>query len=221
MKSLFNKKTKDQLPTFWKNYLAKFKGPEPLNLPDTRFVVFDTETTGFNMFKDRILCIGALSLVNNSIEVQHSLEIYLEQEHYDSNSTAIHGILKKEKKEYKSELDSLKVFLSFIENAVLVAHHAEFDLGMLNRALARYGLPELNNRVIDTAKMYKKTLLKTPLLAKKEVYGLDEIADKLDISTKDRHTALGDAYITALAFLKIISRLQEKGPITLKGLYTS
>ncbi|WP_276391733.1 hypothetical protein [Eudoraea chungangensis] len=53
------------------------------------------------------------------------------------------------------------------------------------------------------------------------MYGLDEIADKLDISTKDRHTALGDAYITAIAFLKIISRLQEKGPITWKGLYTT
>jgi DNA polymerase-3 subunit epsilon len=67
--------------------------------------------------------------------------------------------------------------------------------------------------------LYKKTLLSTPLLPKKEVYSLDEIANKFDISTKDRHTALGDAYITAIAFLKIMNRLQGKGPVSLKSLY--
>ncbi|MDX1327283.1 MAG: 3'-5' exonuclease, partial [Arenibacter sp.] len=47
---------------------------------------------------------------------------------------------------------------------------------------------------------------------------LDELAEKFDISRKDRHTAMGDAYITAIAFLKIKSRLKEKGVLRLKDL---
>ena len=219
MKSLFNKKRLDNLPEFWRNYIAKFSEPEAIDYKNARFVVLDTETTGFNTYKDRILCIGALSIVNNSIEVESSLEIYLEQQHFDASTVAIHGILKNEKIEHVSEQKGLEMFLSFLNNAVIIAHHAQFDVSMINRALDRNGLPELKNRIIDTALLYKKTLLSTPLLPKKEVYSLDEIANKFDISTKDRHTALGDAYITAIAFLKIINRLQDKGPVSLKSLY--
>ncbi|MGB5356479.1 MAG: 3'-5' exonuclease [Eudoraea sp.] len=219
MKSLFNKKRLDNLPEFWHNYIAKFSEPEAIDYKNTRFVVLDTETTGFNTYRDRILCIGALSIVNNSIEVESSLEIYLEQQHFDASTVAIHGILKNEKIEHVSEQKGLEMFLSFLNNAVIIAHHAQFDISMINRALDRNGLPELKNRIIDTALLYKKTLLSTPLLPKKEVYSLDEIANKFDISTKDRHTALGDAYITAIAFLKIMNRLQDKGPVSLKSLY--
>ena len=44
----------------------------------------------------------------------------------------------------------------------------------------------------------------------KDHYALDDLADKFDISKKDRHTAMGDAYITAIAFLKIVKKLKEK-----------
>jgi DNA polymerase-3 subunit epsilon len=56
-------------------------------------------------------------------------------------------------------------------------------------------------------------------LERKENYSLDELADKFDISKKDRHTAMGDAYITAIAFLKILNKLKEKKEITLKQLF--
>ena len=42
---------------------------------------------------------------------------------------------------------------------------------------------------------------------------------KFDISKKDRHTALGDAYITAIAFLKIVKKLKEKKHINLNSLF--
>jgi DNA polymerase-3 subunit epsilon len=57
------------------------------------------------------------------------------------------------------------------------------------------------------------------LLERKENYSLDELADKFDICKKDRHTAMGDAYITAIAFLKILKKLREKKEITLKQLF--
>ena len=60
--------------------------------------------------------------------------------------------------------------------------------------------------------------MNTPVLQKKESYTLDELARKFDLSCRDRHTALGDAYITAMAFLKILTRLEEKRELTLKKL---
>ena len=60
--------------------------------------------------------------------------------------------------------------------------------------------------------------MKSYLVQPKSNYSLDELAEKFSISRKDRHTALGDAYITAVAFLKIISRLKEKKNFSLKSL---
>ena len=57
------------------------------------------------------------------------------------------------------------------------------------------------------------------LLERKDNYSLDDLADKFDISKKDRHTAMGDAYITAIAFLKILNKLSEKKEITLVQLF--
>ncbi|HCO82254.1 MAG TPA: 3'-5' exonuclease, partial [Arenibacter sp.] len=117
-----------------------------------------------------------------------------------------------------SESAAMEELLGFLNNAIIVAHHAIFDITMINRALERNGLPRLKNKVLDTSHLYKKTLLTSNVFKKKEHYSLDELAEKFDISKKDRHTALGDAYITAIAFLKIRNRLKGKGQLRLKDL---
>jgi len=91
---------------------------------------------------------------------------------------------------------------------------------MINKALERHGLPSLKNKSLDTVFLYKKSLLRSPLIERKEDYSLDELADKFNISKKDRHTALGDAYITALLFLKILKKMKEKsGPLVFKRFF--
>ncbi|MNF34488.1 DNA polymerase III PolC-type [compost metagenome] len=184
-----------------------------------RFVVLDTETTGFDYINDRILCIGALVLQNNTINIQDSFEIFIEQEHYDKSTAKIHGILKEWIVSRPSELEALQQFLVFLGDSIIIAHHTYFDITMINNALERNGLPKLKNKTLDTAVLYKKTLIKSYLLERKDTYTLDELADKFDISKKDRHTAIGDAYITAIAFLKILSKLKEEKEITLKQLF--
>ncbi len=206
-------------PIFWENYASAFDRPLSEDLKKIRFVVLDTETTGFDYETDRMLSIGALAVTDNAIAAAESMEVFLNQYYYHSKNVAIHGILKKEQREVISELEAIQLLLAFLGNSVLVAHHAAFDLRMLNEALKRHGLPKLKNKVLDTATLYKKTLIRSPLLQRKEHYSLDDLADKFDISKKDRHTALGDAYITALAFIKILSRLQKKGVTTRKKLF--
>lgn len=213
----FFQKTKAVLSDFWGKPDESFD--ESISIDSTRFVVLDTETTGFDYTNDRILCIGALVLQNGVIPINESLEIFIQQEHYDQASAKIHGILKECVIERPTELQALQEFLTFLGDSIIIAHHTVFDITMINKALERNVLPELKNKTLDTAVLYKKTLLISNLLERKEAYSLDELADKFDISKKDRHTAMGDAYITAIAFLKILKKLREKKEVTLKELF--
>jgi len=206
-------------PKFWIDYEALFSKDQNID-SQSKFIVLDTETTGFDYENDRILCIGAVILEKGHIAVKKSFEVYLIQEHYNSETTPIHGILKKEKKDKATEIEALKNFLSYIGNAPIIAHHTMFDVNMINKALDRNGLPPLKNKLLDTVVLYKKSLLRSPLIERKDHYSLDELADKFNISKKDRHTALGDAYITALLFLKIFKKLKEKtGQVSFKRLF--
>ncbi|RKN75925.1 3'-5' exonuclease [Ulvibacterium marinum] len=215
---LFNKKRRSDLPLFWKEYEALFQKKPTENLQEVRFVVLDTETTGFDYAKDRILSIGALTLQNTKISVADSFSAYLEQEIHSEKTVKIHGIRKEGRNDTIPEEEALQSFLTFLGNAVIIAHHALFDIHMINAALDRLDLPDLKNQYLDTSTLYKKTRLRSNLLQQQENYTLDELADKFNISKKDRHTALGDAYITAIAFLKILAKLREKREVTLKWL---
>jgi len=212
------KRTPKNLPEFWKTYESLFKETQSKKFNDLIFVVLDTETTGFSFEDDRILSIGAVKIKNESISVQEVFDIYLEQEKFNKETVHVHGLLKNGQRECISEILALEKFLAYVGDAVIVAHHAGFDMGMLNTALVRHGLPKLKNMVLDTGVIYKKTLIASYLVQPKSHYTLDELAEKFSISRKDRHTALGDAYITAVAFLKIISRLKEKKNFSLKYL---
>ncbi|MDF0716693.1 3'-5' exonuclease [Muricauda sp. 334s03] len=206
----FSKKKPLELPDFWWEYEEYFKEKLPEDIHENTFVVLDTETTGFSLTRDRMLCIGALKLLDNNIVVKDSFEVYIQQEHYDSESAEIHGILKKSKKDSILELDALIQFLAYAKNHILVGHHVMFDVNMINAALKRNGLPKLKNRTLDTESLYIRTLLISTVVQKKERYSLDDLAKKFSISRKDRHTALGDAFITAIAFLRSIEKLRPK-----------
>ena len=91
-------KSPTNLPQFWVDYVALFSKDQNTD-SQSKFIVIDTETTGFDYEKDRILCIGAVLLEKSQIAVKDSFEVYLTQDHYNSDSTPIHGILKEEKKE--------------------------------------------------------------------------------------------------------------------------
>ncbi|WP_165750122.1 PolC-type DNA polymerase III [Cellulophaga sp. Z1A5H] len=215
----FLKKNKASLPQFWNDYALKFKEKPTEKLIDTVYTVLDTETTGFDYSNDRILCIGAVKLVQQQIAIRDGFEVFVAQQVYGKDAAPIHGILKNSTVPRVTELEALEQFITYVGNSVIIAHHAIFDLNMINNALLRNGLPELKNTYLDTSHLYKKTIIRSNLITRKENYTLDELADKFSISKKDRHTAMGDAYITAILFLKIISKLKEsKKEVTLSFL---
>jgi DNA polymerase-3 subunit epsilon len=197
---LFNwfKKDKKNYPEFWETYLTCFDAKVDKNMPQ-RFVVFDTETTGLDVRRDVILSIGAVAIYGNSIVVKDYLEIFLDQNVFKTESVPIHGILKEGKEEKQTERDAVSQFLDYIKDAILVGHHVRFDIKMINTALQRMGLGKLKNRSMDTDLMYQKF---KGLQAEQRV-SLDELCRVFKVPKSDRHTAVGDAFITALVFLRL------------------
>ncbi len=203
-------------PEFWNTYSNQFKKNNSNDLNSTRFIVFDTETTGLNPSTDRILSIGAISVIGNTLDIADSFEMYLKQDTFNAETVEIHGILKEGSITKFEEKEAIIKFLDYIKDAVLVAHHAAFDIAMVNESLKRLELPRLKNKSLDTGILFKKTTLhKTD----NKHYGLDELCDTFNIKKHDRHTASGDAYITGLIFLKTLSNLKKTKTITLKDLF--
>lgn len=197
------KKVNKDYPKFWENYLSNF-ATEPDASTLKRYVVFDCETTGLDFKKDVILSIGAVAVIGNSVIVSNSIELYLKQDVYSTETVAIHGILKDGKEEKIVEAEAIIRFLEFIKNATLVGHNVSFDIEMINQALKRLDVGKLKNDSMDTDAMYQKF----KGLQEDQHSTLDELCKLLKVEKSDRHTASGDAFITALLFLKLKKRLQ-------------
>lgn len=209
---MFNwfKKKKKEYPAFWIDYLEHFENFNKTPIHETRFVAFDTETTGFNKKDDRILSIGAVAFSGKSIPINNSLELYLNQEVFNPDSVEIHELIKSSSLERIDELEAIIAFLAYAKNSVLIAHHAYFDKTMMNEMLLRHGLGTLKNRFIDTGTLFTKSKHIIYRENLKEHYSLDDLCLELNVPKVDRHTASGDALITAIVFLKILSRLDKR-----------
>lgn len=216
---LFNRKQKNA-PAFYKAYADTFQARKIKNIPleDLRFVVFDTETTGLDVRNDRMLSIGAVGIVGNTIYVNDTYAFFIHQDKFKAETVPVHGILRDGKYKQITEEEAVKGFLKFIGHSVLVGHHVGFDIAMINYALKRLGAPKLKNKALDTGVLYKRTIHQVNILNKDKQYSLDELCADLKIDKADRHKAAGDAFITALAFLKIRGRLHVKGQLTYKHL---
>ncbi|OBQ52787.1 3'-5' exonuclease [Tamlana sp. s12] len=204
----FSEKKKDY-PDFWLDYLDEFKDKVNADISNTRFIAFDTETTGFDYTEDRVLSIGAVSFINKKIDVNQSLELYIKQDVFKAESVKIHGILKNSKVDKLTELEAIKAFLAYIKSDILIAHHADFDRNMINKILERHGLGQLKNKFIDTGALYNKSV-HVIYRDEQKPHSLDELAKELNVPLVDRHTATGDALITALVFLKTLARLDKR-----------
>ncbi len=191
------------------------------HIRDVRFVVFDTETTGFDTAKDFVISIGAIALNSFQINVEDSFEVLIRRDSVgQSEAVTTHGLLRRDLHGGQDEEDAVTAFLEYIGNSVLVAQHADFDVAMINRILRKqYGF-ELFNQVIDTASLAKR-LEKGPyfnLAHKSGEYRLDILLERYDIRLYDRHTAAGDALLTARLFQMLLVKAGHAGIRTLKEL---
>ncbi|GAB3861716.1 hypothetical protein GCM10029963_66690 [Micromonospora andamanensis] len=97
----------------------------------------------------------------------------------------------------------LPSFLEFISDAVLVAHNAPYDVGFLKAACAKHGYRWPNPRVLDTAALARRVLLRDEVPNRK----LGTLAAYFRAATQPTHRALDDARATVDVLHGLIGRL--------------
>ena len=179
-------------------------------LTDLTYTVFDTETTGLNPSEgDEIIQIGAARVVNNKLLRQESFEQLVDpQRPIPAASVPIHGI-QPEMVVGQPTIDQvLPAFHDFAQDTVLVAHNAAFDMRFLQLKEKQTGRV-FDHPVLDTL------LLSAVVHPNQDSHRLEAIAERFNITIIGRHTALGDAIVTAEVFVRLIPLLAEKGIHTL------
>ncbi len=180
-------------------------------LRECTFVVFDTETTGLSPSDgDEIIQIGGIRIVRSRLLYNETFDQLVDpQRSVPQASVEIHGIQPELLVGQPVVEQVLPRFHKFAEGAVLVAHNAAFDMKFLQLKQARAGV-RFDHPVIDTL------LLSSIVHPTWGTHSLDEIADRLNVTIVGRHTALGDAIVTAEILIKLLPLLQAKGINTLQ-----
>ena len=179
-------------------------------LAQLSYTVFDTETTGLDPSQgDEIIQIGAVRIVNRRLLRHEAYEQLIDpQRSLPTRSVKIHGITADMLAGQPPIARVLPIFRAFVADTVLVAHNAAFDMRFLELKEASTGV-RFDRPVLDTF------LLSAALFPNQETHRLEAIAERLGVSVMGRHTAVGDAIVTAEVFLKMLPLLAEKGIRTL------
>jgi DNA polymerase-3 subunit epsilon len=176
------------------------------------YTVFDTETTGLDPSGgDEIISIGAVRVVNGRLLRQETFEQLVNPRRpVRAESQRVHGISSVMLAGQPLIEQVLPAFHRFAEDTVLVAHNAAFDMRFLQLKEAQTGV-RFVQPVLDTLML---SALVHPGHADAE-HQLEEIARRVGVEVVGRHTALGDALVTAGVFLKLVPLLAERGIRTL------
>lgn len=199
--------TEADLVTALSRYRSAVAVPPEDDLPvaAVRFVVLDCETTGFDARRDRIVSIGAVGVTGGQIDLADGLELLLKVRH-NTASTLVHGITRAETRDALSEATALARLLGHLRDGVIVGHHIRHDLAMLDAALARFGAGALANRWLDTGLLAARLADDGAFADAGPPPGptLDDLCSYFGVIPHDRHTAPGDAFLTAQVLLRLL-----------------
>ena len=99
-------------------------------------IVLDTETTGLDYTRERIIEFAAVRLENGKIKDEFQTLINPHQ-HIRKSSIAVHGITQDMVEDAPTEEEALPKILEFIGDYPIVAHNVIFDYSFLNEAKMR------------------------------------------------------------------------------------
>ncbi|UCS94802.1 3'-5' exonuclease [Echinicola marina] len=181
-------------------------------LKELSFVVLDTETTGLDVKKDHVLAFGGVKIIKGRIKVDTSMESLLFSTKQNVSSIKIHEII--QSNDAMPIDDFVKELLPYLGKHIMVAHHAGFDLAMLEKLVKPYGLRKILNPIVDTGDLAIRIEHGVPYDPNRinlENYSLDALCERYNIPIHDRHTAAGDAFLTAQLLLKLLKEAEKRG----------
>ena len=165
-------------------------------------IVLDTETTGLDYTKEKMVEFAAVRLENGKIKDEFQTLINPKQ-HIRKSSIAVHGITEEDVKDAPTEAEVMPMILDFIGDYPIVAHNAIFDYSFINEASIRQTGKPITNARIDSQMMFKEVY---PEL---ESCGLESLMTKFNIDFSTRHRAMADTEGLAKAYPEL-KKLYEK-----------
>ncbi|MGB0304888.1 MAG: exonuclease domain-containing protein [Flavobacteriaceae bacterium] len=169
------------------------------------YAIVDIETTGGKFNEEGITEIAIYRHDGHQIVDQFSSLVNPERpiQAFVASLTGINNnMLRQAPKFY----EVAKRIVEITDNAILVAHNAQFDYRILRTEFTRLGY-EFERRTICTVELSKK------LLPGHASYSLGKLTRALGIPISDRHRAQGDAQATVKLFQLLLDRDHEKNII--------
>ena len=177
-----------------------------------RQVILDTETSGLDFEKDRIIEVGCIELING-IFTGKKFHKYYKPENIiiSQESEQIHGLNNSLLSSFPTFDDSVEELLDFIHQSQLIIHNVQFDLTMINQSLKRNSLKELD----------RDNTLCTLELAKKKFPGsknnLNALCRRFDINldSREKHGALIDSFLLLDVYNELLGGKQKNLDLTI------
>ena len=194
------------------------------------FVAFDFETTGISSHTERIIEIGAVKFQVEKKSITEELDLGVAPVKFQVGKettfqqlvnpqmpvhpevTKVHGINDEQLANQPVIDEVMPRFLAFIGDAVLIAHNASFDMGFLRIELNRCGLSSVQNTIVDTIALARKTF---PKLGK---YNLQHLVTIWNFPPNTAHRALNDAQQCKRVFERCVQEQSSTGSLLLKDL---
>ena len=188
--------------------------PNDLPLEGTTYVVFDTETTGFNAAGgDQMIEIGAVKLKDGEI-IDRFDELINPGYHIPDHISELTCITDDMVKDSDTEEEVTKRFLSWVGACPLVAHNAKFDISFVSMAMKKYSLGEFNYTVLDTLEL---SHILDQAYAR---HSLSALVKRYNVPWEEdaHHRADYDAEGTAYVFAKMLQKLIAQNYDTIRDL---
>src|SRR5690606_11185258 len=168
-------------------------------------VVLDCETTGLEVGRARIVSLGAVRLQGARLYAQANLD-YLVRPGIPipASATAIHGIGNALVGNAPTIGELLPQLTELVGKGAIVGHNIGYDLTVLANEATRSGVAWQAPPALDTA------LLMAVLEPDMTSLSLEDVAERLAVDLRGRHTALGDALMAAEIFLRLLPRLADR-----------
>ena len=201
-----------------------YKHPFPdknQRIQDVTFAVLDFETTGLDINNDQIISIGIIEIEKLGIQLNTSWHQIVKTSWDIPQETAVIHQITDDMVAEGLELDeAMRSLLQRLKGHVLIAHHANIELGFINNICHALYNQEFFTPTIDTQCLAKRQLLRQHDVIKEGTLRLFNLRKKYGMPAYKAHNALSDALATAELFLALFNDLYPQQNCRLKDLLT-
>jgi DNA polymerase-3 subunit epsilon len=132
----------------------------------------------------------------------------------------VHGVTRDASRSGIEEAEALERFLDYLRDGVIVGHHIGHDVGTFDAGYERHWGAHLLNRSLDTMDLTLHLERDGAFAGRPPIrrFTLDALCDMFGVVPHDRHTAGGDAFITAQVFLRLLKLAARHGRTQLRAI---